>query len=256
MFQAVASAGEKAPFIFTSSSGKFPAMRGILSFGAIFLLPGALCLHAETALDAIRELPKDQALRIARIEARDGTPAPDRWYILTHDPAAESGVHEFVVSKGEVVASRGVSQFAESLTADEILAPSPLNIDSDTAAKLARAYAEANGAAITTINYELKKDAPDAAPAWTISCLDDKGNKVGVLVLTAGSGAILSHTGFAREPDPAATPKSREKTRDEPRAKPEGPAHHHGSPSPAKPPSPVQKTLQDVGRTLQKFNPF
>jgi hypothetical protein len=250
-------------------------MRAVFFIGVILALPPRA--HAETALDAVKQLPKDAAARIARIEAREGTPEPDRWYILTQDPAADNGVHEFVVSNGEIVASRSISQFAESLKPEDILGDAALNIDSDKAAKMARDYAEANGAVVASMNYELKKDGTDAAPAWTVSCMDEKGNKVGTVVVTAGKGNVVSHDGFTLEPEPEATPGSTPRKKEEPRfdtyAKPEvaaaaaaapggslddenTPGHHHHKHLPAKTPSPLQKTLQNVGRTLQKFNPF
>lgn len=262
-------------------------MRGVLSIAAILvLLPAA---YGESALEAIKELPKDQAGRIARIEARGGTPQPDRWYILTHDPKADNGVHEFVVSDGEIVASRSVSQFAESLKDEDVLGDAPLKIDSNKVAKLAQSYAEANGAVVTSMNYELKKDGPDAAPAWTVSCLDDKGNKVGVIVVTAGKGNVVSHEGFSLEPEAAADDTPRKK-KEEPRfdtyAKPDvAPAtaastgtssdsdsavaddtdkadtgkpgvHHHHKHSPQKPANPIAKTFNNVKQTLEKFSPF
>jgi hypothetical protein len=237
--------------------------------------------RAETALDAIKQLPKDQAARIARIEGRDGTPDPERWYILVQDPSAENGVHEWVVSNGEIIASRSISQFAASLAPDEIINPAPVNLDSDKVAKLAHDYAAANDAIVTSINYELRKDGPDAAPAWTVTCLDDKGNKVGVVIVTAGKGNVVSHDGFALEPAPAATPGTRK--RDQPRFETYGapevavaavavpspdaadqdqeddtePGHHHHHNSPAqKQPNPIVKTLQDVSRTIEKYSPF
>jgi hypothetical protein len=271
----ISSLHPKTPLYFSTYRRQIPGMRGVFSILVVSMLL-ASAAHGESALDAIKELPRDQAARIARIEARDGTPEPDRWYILTQDPAADNGVHEFVVSNGEIVASRAVSQFADSLKPDDVLGAAPLNIDSDKAAKLAHAYADANGAVVTSINYELKKDGPDAAPAWTISCMDDKGNKVGVVVVTAGKGNVVSHEGFTLEPEPEATPsRKREEPRFETYAKPEvapvtvagsaasdddmddgKPGHHHHKHPPAKSPNPIAKTFQDVGRTLQKFNPF
>lgn len=249
-------------------------MRGLFQIGALLtLLPAT---YGETALDAIRQLPKEQAARIARIEARGGTPEPERWYILTQDPTAENGVHEYVVSKGEIVASRSVSQFAESLKLDDILDAQLLKIDSDKAAKLAHNYAEANGVAVTGVNYELKKDGPDTAPAWTISCVDDKGGKVGAVVMTAGKGNVISHEGFALEPPPAATPQGVARKREAPRfdtyAKPEvAPATlplvtssvenddadaRRRKRLAKKPENQIARTFQNVGRTLEKFNPF
>ena len=245
----------------------------------LLLLPAA---HGGTALDALKQLPKDQLPRVARIEARDGSPDPDRWYILTHDPSAENGLHEFVVADGKIVASRSVSQFAETLKSDDVLPGDSLKIDSDKAAKLARSYADANGAAVTTINYELKKARPDTAPVWTVSCLDDQGNKLGVLVLTAGKGSVVSHEGFTVAPEPESTPapEKKEKPHPEPRReslpKPDKPdAAFVPTPIPLRAESseeirptirpatrveasPAKKpnALQKVGDTLHKFLPF
>jgi hypothetical protein len=219
----------------------------------------------------LKELPKDQAARISRIEGRDGAPSPDRWYILTQDPASDNGLHEFVVSNGEIVASRALSQFAESLKPEDMLGAAPVKVDSDRLAKLARAYAETNGASVATLNYELKKDGPVGAPAWTITCLDDNGNKLGELVVTAADGNIVSHDGFPLEPESAETPEPtpRRKPHFETYAKPEvavaavatsppdrEPARAHPDRSPAKPASAIGQTLNNVGRTLHKFLPF
>ena len=93
------------------------------------LLSMALCCAASaalsetgenTALGAIKLLPKGAAAKIALLEAREAKPAPDRWHILIHDPKEENGVHEYVVAGGEVVASRSLSQFAESLSAEDV----------------------------------------------------------------------------------------------------------------------------------------
>jgi hypothetical protein len=191
------------------------------------------------------------------------------------------------VSNGEIVSSGTASQFAETLKPEDMLGDAPLTVDSDKAANLAHDYAEANGLVVTSMNYDLKKDGPDAAPAWTISCLDDKGDKLGQVVVTAGKGNVVSHDGFTLEPAPEPTPgETPRRAKDEPRfetyAQPEvatadvtttrksGPAapaeeevettpghHHHRRSATQKPsPSALSKTFQNVGRTLQKYNPF
>lgn len=221
--------------------------------------------HAETALDAVKQLPKDDVSRIAKIEGREGTPEPDRWYIVTHDPAAENGVHEFVVCNGEIVASRGLSQFAESLKPEDIIVEAALKVDSDKAEKLAHDYAERNGTAVATMNYELKKDGPDGAAAWTISCMDGTGTKVGELVLTAGKGEVVSHEGFAMEPK--ATPEStpRKKIHVEPvtvvapvagSSPAAAVAPAQAGTTPKKSGNPIGRTFDSVGRTLHKLLPF
>lgn len=153
-----------------------------------------------SALTAIKLLPRGQSKLLARIEARDGKPAPDRWHILVHDKETDTGVHEFVVAGGEVVASREISQFAEKLTPEDVISADAVKVDSDRAAKLLQQYAHANNVTIATVNYELKKDGAEAAPLWRVTGLDESGAEVGSLVLTAGKGTVIAHEGFPVQP--------------------------------------------------------
>ncbi len=178
---------------------------------SLFLILRCANLFAETepansALDALKLLPRGEAKRLARIEARDGTPVPERWYFIVHDPKAESGVHEYVVAGGEIVASRDVSQFAESLRPDDVFGGDALKVNSDRAAKLAQQYAFANNMTVATMQYELKKEGAAAVPLWNVTCLDDAGKELGHLVLTASKGTVISHEGFAAEPPPPVPP--------------------------------------------------
>lgn len=174
------------------------------TFPAIILLvASAASLHAQhatTALSAIKLLPKGEAKRIARIEAREGNPTPERWYILVHNPTEETGLREYVVAGGEIAATRSLSQFAEGLKADEVIGNDAVRIDSDRAGKLAQQYALANNVVPATISYQLRKDADDGMPVWNVTCVDAEGKAVGGLVVAAAKGNVLSHTGFALEP--------------------------------------------------------
>src|SRR6476620_4896310 len=76
---------------------------------------------AQTAFDALKLLPKGVGKNLARIEAREGTPGPERWHILVHDAQSENGLREFVVADGKLVADRTLSQFAEKLTDDDVI---------------------------------------------------------------------------------------------------------------------------------------
>src|SRR5437660_499889 len=55
-----------------------------------------LCISATArgdngALAALKLIPNEAAKRLVAIEAREGSPAPERWYVLVHDPAQERG---------------------------------------------------------------------------------------------------------------------------------------------------------------------
>ncbi|MEO7319673.1 MAG: hypothetical protein ABIZ56_11845 [Chthoniobacteraceae bacterium] len=165
-----------------------------------------------TALDAVKLLPKEYRVRVARIEARDGSPVPERWYILVNDRAAESGLREFVVADGAIVAERGISQFAESLTPEQVIGDG-VRFNSDRAAQLVQLYAEVNGVTVGTVAYQLRKDGPTAVPLWRLTCHDPLGRELGSLTITGTKGVVISHQGFAVEPAPVVAEKPREKLR-------------------------------------------
>jgi hypothetical protein len=155
-----------------------------------------------TALGALKLLPKDAAKRLARIEARDGAPAPERWHLLVHDPESLRGVREFVVAGGKIVASRALSQFAEYLKPADVIGAESVKFNSDQVARLASLYAVANGGRVGSINYELTREPPANVPVWRATVLDFNGDQIGMLVVTAANGAIVRRDGLDREPAP------------------------------------------------------
>jgi hypothetical protein len=185
-------------------------------------------------------LPKESANRLARIEAREGRPQPERWYLLVHEPEAPRGMREFVVTEGRIAAARDLSQFADKLTPEDAFGSGFLRADSDYCARLAELYAAANGFKAASMHYELRRamvppppppeppstlPAPAATPApvpiviapetlkpeatwpvWRVTVLDGQGDQLGVLTISAARGTVLSHDGFDRVPDPATLP--------------------------------------------------
>ncbi|MES2571567.1 MAG: hypothetical protein V4710_16120, partial [Verrucomicrobiota bacterium] len=116
-----------------------------------FCFPAALCFlgvaqaeEPQSALQALRILPKSDAANVARVVARGGNPAPERWHFIVYDGAARKGFRECVVVAREIVASREVSQFANQLKLEEVVGESLIKIDSDKVARLAHEFAEAN----------------------------------------------------------------------------------------------------------------
>ena len=178
-------------------------MRGVF---LIFILGGwVAAARAESALEALSHIPSEQAAHLAKIEGRGGSPEPDRWYILVYDGTSETGVHEFVVSDRKIVASRTLSQFADSLTPDDVIGADAIKTDSPQAGKLAGEYAGANGVSATSLDYELKKSADGSPPAWKISCLNDAGTPLGEVTVGAARGDVLSHDGFPHAPGEASS---------------------------------------------------
>jgi hypothetical protein len=169
----------------------------------LFLCISAVA-HAEGgALAAIKLIPAEAAKRLVAIEAREGTPAPERWYLLVNDPGEQRGVREFVVADGRFVTSRTLSQFAETLKPADIIGGDAVKVDSTHVAKLAAAFAEANGAKVGSLNYDLARDAASNVPLWKVTVLDASGDQLGILAVNAAKGTVLSADGFEKSPSPA-----------------------------------------------------
>ena len=153
-----------------------------------------------TARGALKLLPKDAAKRLARIEARGGTPAPERWYLLVYDPDVPRGLREFVVAAGRVVANRTISQFSDGLKPADVVGADSVNVDSDQTSRLAATFAAENGRLVGSLDYELGKNSQEPGTAWRVTVLDPAGDQIGVLVLMAANGRMMSHDGFEKEP--------------------------------------------------------
>jgi hypothetical protein len=154
-----------------------------------------------TALEAIKLLPADAAKSVAGIEAPEGTPNPSRWYIQVHDPKEANGLREYVVVGRQLIASRSLSQFAQGLTADDVIGAEAIKLDSDRVSSLVQQYAKANDKPVALMNYQLSRDEEDAIPVWKVTCVNDAGRTVGSLVLTVDKGKVVSHEGFPVEPN-------------------------------------------------------
>jgi hypothetical protein len=190
---------------------------------ALLLCAGGLArsLAVETALSALKVLPREAAANVVTIHAFEGKPLPDRWHIMTYDADAQNGVHEYVVADGEIIASRNVSQFAEELKAEDVVGAEAVKFDADKAMKLAEKYTQANKVKAAFYNYELKRDGPRAAPLWHIGCFDENGESLGTVVVSASKGSVVAHDGLpiqpgADKPDTKLTDRRVETRRAEP----------------------------------------
>lgn len=178
---------------------RFPLLSSLLISAA---LPCAFAepLAEGSAYSALKLLPRGEAKQVARMVARDGTPTPERWYILVNDPKDENGLHEYVVAGNEIVASRNVSQFAEVIRPSDVYGGEPMRVDSDRAAQIAREYGDANAMQIASMNFELRKDGRGSALLWNVTCVNEAGKEFGHVFVTANKGTVVSHEGFTADP--------------------------------------------------------
>jgi hypothetical protein len=224
---------------------------------AMFLLvtlAAAQAQNAVTALSALRLIPRPDAKRLARIEAREGRPAPERWYFVIHDPQAENGLREYVVAGGEIVAMRALSQFADAVAPADVIGSDALKVDTDKLARVAEQYAEANGAKGALCNYRFAREGP--ASVWTITCVDATGKRLGEVVFDAAKGDVLSHGGFPKEPGPEKNPARIARTDDRPRERPAPrkiATQNVVRAEPVATPPEKRSTVQKIGNSIQKL---
>jgi hypothetical protein len=105
-----------------------------------------------------------------------------------------------VVSAGKLVGGRTLSQFADSVTADEVIGASAIKVNSDQAAGVAAQFAVHNNARLGTVQYELLKSSSPPAPVWRLTCHGAEGESLGTIVLHATKGSLLGFQGFAKSP--------------------------------------------------------
>jgi hypothetical protein len=173
--------------------------RGLFFF---FFTSVAFAQSEGSALSALKLLPKDVAKRLARIEARDGAPVPERWYLLVYDPEAERGVREFVVTGGKVVAARTLSQFADSLKLSDVFGGDSVKLDSEQLARWATLFVAENGGRLGSMNFQLTKNPALNGPVWTATVLNPEGDQLGAITVNALKGTILGSDGFEKSPAP------------------------------------------------------
>ncbi len=216
----------------------------------------AMAQNANTALSALRLIPRPDVKRLARIEARDGAPAPERWHFLIHDPATENGLREYVVAGGDIVAMRALSQFAETVAPGDVIDSGALEVDTDKMAAVAGRYAEANGAQKFVMAYELAKNPATALPVWRITCADEARNRLGEIVFDPATGSVVSHDGFPKKPGGESQKTGTVRNEERPRERRTAVAPPRGTPREIRRAEPVATPPEKRGPTRKIGNSF
>ncbi len=178
----------------------------------LLLIPLLLVAHVssaktQSALEALKVLPKGVAKNLARIEAREGTPAPEQWHFLVYEPSSPNGLREYAVAGRKIVATKEISQFAEKLEPEDVIDSRALKVDSGKLVTLAKKYARANDLTVASINFKMRKDPETATVLWGITCLDKNGEELGALLVSTDEGTLIAREGFPIEPDQKRTAK-------------------------------------------------
>jgi hypothetical protein len=149
--------------------------------------------RADTAYTALHlSKPKiDGEAKLVEVKGDGGQPQPGKWTVLIADPAARGGVREIIVSKGAIVSERtplhGVSEIS-------VLPPinlALLNVDSDGVFDAANREAVREKVGFDSVDYELKANNTTGSPYWAVTLYDNKGDRVGIMQVSAQNGALI-----------------------------------------------------------------
>lgn len=97
---------------------------------------------------------------------------------------------------------RTISQFADSVSAEDVISANAVKINNDQAAGVAAQFAMANNKQLGSIRYELSKGLIPGVPAWRLTCASPDGQPMGSIMLHATKGSLLAFQGFEKSPIP------------------------------------------------------
>ena len=165
------------------------------------LLSGAaVAAEGQTAFRAFSVIAAEEGLSLIGIAGCEGTPEPERWHLILFDPASDTGLRDYTVADGRIVARNGVSQFFAEVRPEDVLLAGSVTIDSDRAGWIARSYAAANRLPLVSLNYHLRRDILGGAPVWKITCFDAEQRQLGWLVISGNEETVIAQHGFEKTP--------------------------------------------------------
>jgi hypothetical protein len=145
------------------------------------------------AYEALRSVGRDRGETwlgyLVEMSAADAGPQPEQWTLSFKDDAARGGVREFVVSEKGVVSER-TPVMAQAIAAPGVMPASGLKVDSPGAFTAANNEASKVKLGFHSLNYRLQNKNGD--PVWKVQLLDVSGQEVGMMEISAKSGAIVT----------------------------------------------------------------
>jgi hypothetical protein len=146
---------------------------------------------------ALQVLPPHFATEVVRLSADNGRPNPTRWYVLARNRRA-GGLFVRHPLYSITIAGGQLSEAKRSLDARQIFnrknfidIPS-VRIDSSDAFSIARDALGPAGQRMRSASYQLTQRGPTADPIWEVWGYGSSNRYLGVVKLSASTGAVIS----------------------------------------------------------------
>jgi hypothetical protein len=129
-----------------------------------------------------------------------GQPEPFQWLILTSDPATPGVLRESIFARGRILGERRLTPLPGQDLPHLRIERRALKIDSAAAFRVVEELAHRGKRAFDSAHFQLRVRDLGAEPVWMLNLLDRAQAPVGVVYLSATTGAILRETWIGPAP--------------------------------------------------------
>jgi len=145
---------------------------------------------AYKALKVVGTQRGEKALnQVVSVVGESGRAQPVSWDVSLSDSAASAGIRELQITSGVISSERTPVRIDSASVVPIDL--SRLNVDSDSAFRLAEQEAGRNQAAFDSVNYRLSSNDASGQPVWTLDLIDSAKRPVGTVRVAADTGSLI-----------------------------------------------------------------
>jgi hypothetical protein len=148
------------------------------------------------AIAAMQGVPFKFNNGILQVRGTGGSPEPAKWQILARDKDTGGTLTQLTMQGAQLVGENPSFNAGQMFREDGYIFLPEIQIDSAAAFALAQKQAATAGLKLGAVDYLLEKHGDDVDPAWTLTCYNPEGHKIGLLTVLTTTGLVTVEKGF------------------------------------------------------------
>jgi hypothetical protein len=170
----------------------------LLLLATIFSLSTSFAREGRTgARAALQALPPHFAREVVRLSADNGRPDPMRWYVLARNRAegglfVKNPLYSITITDGEISEAKRFVDVRQIFNRRNFINIPSVRIDSSVAFSIARNALGPAGQRMRSASYQLTQRGRAADPIWEVWAYGNSNRYLGVVTLSARTGAVIS----------------------------------------------------------------
>jgi hypothetical protein len=146
---------------------------------------------------ALQALPSHFKRDVVRLSADNGRPNPSRWYVLARNPEeagliVKNPLYSITIVRGQLAEAKRYVDARQIFNQRNFINIGRVRVDSAKAFQIARDSLGAAGQKMVSASYQLTQTGPDADPIWDVWAYGKSSHYIGLVKLSARSGAVIS----------------------------------------------------------------